>query len=99
MTVVNRLHVGFPKLRHRILVELTSHCPSELCLIYIPVVISNAGKPTQIELFDVDDLNQRHHEGSQILKLFLKALIQKQCRSLFEISCLVKNSTVLAQLV
>ena len=99
MTVVNRLHVGFPKLRHRILVELTSHCPSELCLIYIPVVISNAGKPTQIELIDVDYLNQRHHEGSQILKLFLKALIQKQCRSLFEISCFVKNSTVLAQLV
>ena len=99
MTVVNRLHVGFPKLRYRILVELTSHCPSELCLIYIPVVISNAGKPGQVELFDVYNLNQGHHEGSQLLKLFLKALVQKQCRSLFEISCLVKNSTVLAQLV
>ena len=99
MTMVNRLHVGFPELRNRILVELTSHCPSQLCLVYIAVVISNAGKPGQIELFDVYNLNQRNHEGSQLLKLLLKALVQKQCRSLFEISCLVKNSTVLAQLI
>ena len=76
MTMVNRLHVGLPELGNRVLVELTSHCPSQLCLVDIAVIIPNAGKSGHIELFNVNHLNQRHHKGSQLLKFLLKALVQ-----------------------
>ena len=74
--MVDRLHETFPEFRNLILVQIAAHCPSQLSLIDVSVLITYAGKVVMVEYIGTK-LDKGNHLGSEFFQRLLHAKVQQ----------------------
>ena len=96
--MVNGLHETFPKFRNFIFVETAAHSPSQLGLIDVPVLITNARKVVVINNVTAK-LDDRDHLGPEFGQCLLHAEVKQITGTLFKVASLIQSCRILHELV